>query len=108
LQARLDDFRARGAEVVAVSSSLPEAHARAAEKIEAAFPLLSDAEGAAISAYGLLHEDALPFHEGPIARPAVFIIDPGGTLRARYITDNWRVRERAEKLLQALAELTKI
>jgi peroxiredoxin len=104
LQARYEDFQAAGAEVLAVSSSSPDEHKKVAEKIGARFPILSDAEGKAMRAYGLLHEDALKpaSFDSPVARPAEFVIDGEGVIRARFLTDNWRVRARPEQLLEAL------
>ena len=75
-----------------------------AEKLGIRFPVLSDAAGDAMRAYGLLHPHALPFAEFPVARPAVFIIDPEGVVRRRYLTPNWRVRERPEHLLAELRD----
>jgi peroxiredoxin len=102
LQARHEDFRAVNAEIVAISSSPWEKHAELARRIGAAFPILSDPDGAVIKGYGLLHPDALPFAEFPIARPAELILDAGGVIRKRFLTENWRVRERAEHLLEEL------
>jgi peroxiredoxin len=102
LQARQNEFKAAAAEVVAISSSSVEDHASLARKIGAAFPILSDPDGTAIKDYGLLHSGALPFTDSPIARPAVFLLDAAGSIRERYLTDNWRVRQRAELLLERL------
>ena len=73
-----------------------------ARRIGAKFPILSDPDGATIKSYGLLHPGAMPFVEIPISRPAEFILDERGIIRKRFLTDNWRVRERAEHLLEAL------
>ncbi|MBI4604400.1 MAG: peroxiredoxin family protein [Planctomycetes bacterium] len=105
MQALEGDFRALGAELVAVSSSGVESHASLARRIGAGFPILSDPEGQAIRAYGLLHPGALPFTDVPVARPAVFVLDPEGVVRARHLTENWRVRERGERLLAELRRL---
>jgi peroxiredoxin len=105
LQPRLDDFRALGCEVAAVSSSSVNDHRVMAAKLGIGFPVLADVEGEAIRAYGLLHPGALPFADFPVARPAVFIIDPQGVVRGRYLTANWRVRERPEHLLAELRAL---
>jgi peroxiredoxin (alkyl hydroperoxide reductase subunit C) len=112
LQARLEDFRGLGAELVAVSSSPVEEHRALAEKLasggDAGAPgltILADVEGEAIRAYGLIHPDALPFTDTPIARPAVFLVDGEGVIRARFLTDNWVVRPRPEQLLGKLKEL---
>jgi len=104
LQARHEDFRAAGAAIAAVSSSSVAEHKKLAQRIEAAFPILSDLEGKTIRDHGLLHPGALPGSEQPIARPAVLLIDPQGVVKKRFLTENWRVRERAEHLLAELRE----
>jgi peroxiredoxin len=107
LQAQADEIHRRGAEVIAISSSAVEDHARLARKLGAHFPILSDAKGEAIRAYGLLHPDAVWGMTAPIARPAVFLIDKNGTIADRWLTDNWRVRARPERLLAMLAKLSR-
>jgi peroxiredoxin Q/BCP len=105
LQSRHDDFKKGGNEIVAISSSSPEDHEKLAKKIGAAFPILSDPGGEAFRRYGILHEHALPGFDLPVARPAVFLIDGKGIIRKRFLTDNWRVRERPEHLLAELKGL---
>ena len=102
MQARYRDFAAVGAEVVAISSSGVDDHRKVATRIGASFPILADPEGVAIRAYGLLHSGALPGYDRPVARPAVFVLDGEGVIRERFLTDNWRVRARPERLLDAL------
>ena len=105
MQRSLPGFRALGAELIAVSSSPVEEHARVAARHGLEFPLLSDPEGHAMRAFGVLHPDALPFLDSPVARPAIFLVDSDGTLRDRLLTDNWRVRARPETLLERLRAL---
>lgn len=102
MQSRYEDFRARNAEVVAVSSSSVEDHRALAEGLGARFPILSDREGKAMRAYGVFHPDAMPGDKFPVARPAVLLLDGAGIVRERFLTDNWRVRARPENLLRAL------
>ncbi len=102
MQTRYEDFRSAGADVVAVSSSSVEDHRRLASRIGARFPILSDPGGKAMRDYGVLHPDALPGFKLPVARPAEFVIDREGTIRARFLTSNWRIRERPERLLEEL------
>jgi len=104
LQRSIDEFRALGAEVVAISSSTVEDHREVADDIGATFPILADPEGEVIRAWGLLHPDAIPLTGLVVSRPAVFIIAPDGTVRRRFLTENWRVRLRPEHLLAALRE----
>lgn len=99
LQTRYEDFRKAGAEIVAISSSAPEKH----RAMGIGFPVLTDANGETIRAYGVDHPDALPFTTIHVARPAELILDDRRLVLKRFITENWRVRERPERLLAELA-----
>lgn len=105
MQSRHAELKDAGAALAAVSTSDPEDHARLARKIGASFPILSDPKGDAARAYGVLHPGALPFGDRPVARPAVFLLDGTGTVRKRFLTENWRIRERPERLLAELEGL---
>jgi alkyl hydroperoxide reductase subunit AhpC len=69
LQSRHDDFNRGGSEVMAISSNSPEDHEKLAKKIGAAFPILSDPSGETFRRYGILHENAIPGFDLPVARP---------------------------------------
>ena len=99
----MGEFRAAGANVVAVSSSSVEDHRGV--KLAASIPLLSDPEGTAIRAYGLLPPGALPTDSRPVARPAEFLLDGRGVIRERFLTPNYRIRERPEHLLEAVKRI---
>ena len=75
-----------------------------AEKVGITFPLLSDPEQKVIRPYDLLH-----IRGGPkgvnIARPAEFLIDPTGTVRWVYLTDDATVRVRGDELVRAADRL---
>ena len=105
MQRRYEDFRALGVEVIAVSGASVEDHAALAQKIAAKFPILSDADGETIRAFGVHHPDAVPFIEQSVARPAIFLVDPEGIVRARYLTDNWRIRPHEETLFTNVQKL---
>ncbi len=99
----MSDFLNAGAEIVAVSVDTIEESTRLAAGLGLDFPILSDAERRAIADWGLVHEGGKP-GGGAIARPAVFIVEPDGTISWRSLTENWRVRERPEQLLDVLAQ----
>ena len=104
MQSRLAEIRALDADVVAVSVDSPEKNAQLAQTAGLNFALLSDAEGAAMDAYGLRHAGA-SIEGGDVARPAVFIIDRDGKVAWRSLTDNWRVRVRPETILDELRKI---
>ena len=101
---RLNDFHARGVEVVAISvDSNQDSRALCASQ-GYTFPFLSDPKAEVIRRYGVLHprggEDGQD-----IARPAEFLIDATGTIRWVNLTGSIRVRARPEAVLKAIDNL---
>jgi peroxiredoxin len=104
LQLRIDDFRAAGSEVIAVSVDPVERNREVAGRLGLEFPLLSDPDLVAIDAFGLRDPGGSPFSDGDVSRPALFVLRDG-VVRWRSLTDNWRVRPRAEDLLVAVRQV---
>ncbi len=104
MQSRLDEIRALGGEVVAISADTPEESHELHEGAGFDFVLLSDPEGLAISAFGLQHAGA-GIHGEDIARPGVFVVDREGQIAWRSLTDNWRVRVRPDTIIEQLKQL---
>jgi peroxiredoxin Q/BCP len=75
-QKDLEQFHARGAEVVGVSADEVEQHASFCDSEGLAFPLLSDPGGMVSRRYG----SWIP----PFSQRHSFLIDPEGVLRARW------------------------
>ena len=101
MQSRIEDIRAAGGEIVAISTDTVEDTAEAFESQGFTFPILADPDLLAVDAYGVRH--ALGGIEGDdIARPAVFVIDREGRIVWRDLTENWRVRVRPERVLERL------
>lgn len=98
-----DRIKDLGAEVLAVSTlSASEAQA-AADAAQLPFPVLSDPLHAVIDDYGVLHEDE---PEGRvIARPAIFLIDRGGSIRFAHVGEHSRDRPALGTVLLALESL---
>ena len=100
----LSEFHQRGVEVVAVSvdSSAESQKLRQSQGYQ--FPFLSDPKAETIRQYGVLHAKG---GEGgrDIARPAEFLVDAAGTIRWENLTDDIRVRARAEAVLRAIDRL---
>ncbi len=70
-----DEIRAKGADIVGVSTNSLESHRRFAENLELNFPLLADTDGVISNAYGVLKEN------GKSAERATFLIDREGVIR---------------------------
>ncbi len=100
-QQRLDDFTAHGVKVVGISVDSVEINRRQADRMGYTFPLLSDAGGATIRRYDVLHPHAGPKGED-IARPAEFYVDGNGIVRWVNLTENIAVRARPEQALAAI------
>lgn len=100
----LSEFHRRGVEVVAVSVDSPAESQKLCQSQGYQFPFLSDPKAETIRQYGVLHAKG---GEGgkDIARPAEFLVDAGGTIRWENLTDDIRVRARAEALLAAIDRL---
>jgi peroxiredoxin Q/BCP len=103
LQTRIDDIRAAGGEVLAISVDPPDKSAEIAEAYGLSYSVLSDPDLKVIDAYGVRHPDG--GIEGHVARPATFIIDSTGRVAWYELADNWRVRPRPEEIVARLSEV---
>lgn len=86
---------------MAVSVDTNEESVRLAEGLGLQFPILSDVQEEAIRTWGLVHENSKP-GGGALSRPAIFLVEPDGTISWRRLTDDYRVRLRPEDLLEVL------
>lgn len=68
------------------------------------FLILSDTKAEVIRQYHLLHTGGGPDGED-IARPAEFLIDSSGTVRWRNLTEDIRIRARANEMLAVAKSL---
>ncbi|MBU6412102.1 MAG: redoxin domain-containing protein [Planctomycetes bacterium] len=120
-QARLADFNAAGATLVAISPQLPDASLSTAEKDGLAFPVLSDQGNAAAHAFGLAY--ALPEELGtkyrkmidfarvngdemsglPLA--ATYVIDKGSKITYAFVDEDFRKRAPVQELVNAVQAL---
>lgn len=78
VQGEMERFTERGASVAAVSVDSPWSHKAFAQERGIEFPLLSDFGREVVESYGVKHERGFP-------ERAYFVIDGGGTVRARRI-----------------------
>lgn len=87
--------------MLAISVDPPERSREIAEAHDLDYPLLSDPGARVIEAYGVLHRGG-GIDGGDVARPAVLVLDREGRVAWRDLTDNWRVRVRPERVVEAL------
>lgn len=109
LQAALADITAAGATLVAISPQLPDNSLSTAEKLELAFPVLSDVGNVVAREYGLvfsLPEDLRSVYDGfgidlPAANgdqtfelpvPATFVIGRDGSVAWRFVDPDYTHR----------------
>ena len=109
LQAALPDITAAGATLVAISPQLPDNSLSTAEKLELAFPVLSDVGNVVAREYGLvfsLPEDLRSVYDGfgidlPAANgdqtfelpvPATFVIGRDGSVAWRFVDPDYTHR----------------
>ena len=75
---RMDDYRGAGIQVYGISLDSPESHRRFREKNNLNFPLLTDEEGRAAEALGVLRENR------QVANRVTFLLDPDGKIAKVY------------------------
>lgn len=122
LQARLAEIAAAGATLVAVSPQTPDASLSTAEKLDLAFPVLSDAGGEVAESFGLvftLPEALREVYAGfgidlPAANgddtfrlpiPAAYVIRAEGTVAWRFADPDYTKRAEPDDVLAALRAL---
>jgi peroxiredoxin len=66
------------------------------EKLILPFSLLSDVDGEVIRRYGVWDE------KGQISRPALFVVDDGGTVRYSYVGEDFADRPGDEPVYDAM------
>jgi peroxiredoxin len=101
LQGRLAEFEARGVRLAAISVDPPGITREHRRRQGYTFTFLSDPEAEVIRRYGLLHEGGRA-DGADISRPAGFLLDAGGTIRWRSLTDSYAVRATPGEILEAV------
>jgi peroxiredoxin len=95
----LEDFRAAGAELVAISVDDAASTEPVRRELGVKFPLLCDTRREVVKAYGLLNSG----EKGGIAFPASFVIDREHVVRFRVL-ENVASRVSVEQLLDLVRE----
>lgn len=94
LQAAIAEFRGRGFDVHAVSTDTPDKAKELKARLGLDFELYSDVGGLSTRAWGVYSK------EFDLARPAVFVIAPGGEITYRYVSDTPADRPKVSELLE--------
>lgn len=90
--------------ILAVSVDPPETTRDLIAKQGYTFTFLADPKMEVIRRYDLVHEKGRR-NSTDIARPAEYLIDPGGTIRWANFTENYKVRVKGQEILAMLDEL---
>ena len=98
--ARLEDFRAAGAQLVAISVDDAARTESVRQELGIKFPLLCDTSREVVKKYGLLNSG----EKGGIAFPASFVIDRDRVVRFRALEDV-ASRVSVDHLLELVREL---
>ncbi len=94
---RMEDYRGAGIQVYGVSLDSPESHRRFREKHNLNFPLLTDVDGRAAEALGVLRENREK------ANRVTFLLAPGGKIAKVY--PEVSPETHADEILQDAASL---
>ncbi len=81
-----NEYKDLGIQVLGISVDSIFSHKAFAEKLGIAFPLLSDFNKDVCREYGAFHDEVLGLKG--IAKRAAFIIDSGGTVQYRWVSDD--------------------
>jgi peroxiredoxin len=102
LQSRLDEIRARGVEVLAVSPEPIETSSAMAADLGLSFPIASDADGTVIHAYGI--RNRFMGFGTLLPHPSVFLIDRDGFICFRAVDRNYKKRTTLRTILGEIDE----
>ncbi len=76
------------ATVVGISVDSPFANGAFAEKNKLEYPILSDYNRVAVSAYGIGHDDFVGMTGYTAAKRSIFILDAEGTITYKWVSDD--------------------
>jgi glutaredoxin-dependent peroxiredoxin len=99
----MDEIEASGASVVGIAVTATFSQMAFAEHLGVSFPLLSDWGGETAEAYGVRY-DVWKGHAG-LAKRSLFVVDQGGTIRYRWLSDDALVVPDLDESIGVLASL---
>lgn len=99
----LADFEELDAHVYGVSVDGPFSQQAFIEENNLNFPMLSDFGGEVIDEYGIVL-DSLAGIYGPVSKRSVFVIDDGGNVAYRWVSDDPGVMPEIDEVREAVEE----
>ena len=107
IQAIIGPLEKRGYRLVSVSYDTPEVLTKSAVQLGVSYPLLSDKGSAMIDAFALrdpqYSEKSRAFG---VPRPAIFIVDRKGVVRAKLAEESYKIRPPAEVIITTVNALS--
>ncbi len=101
LQAKLPEFEAAGLNVVAITYDAPALQQAFVDKHRVTFTMLADQGGATAMALGILNEEYAPGDSAyGIPYPGVFVVAPGGEIKAKVFLEAYGDRVDADGVLK--------
>jgi len=94
-----------GAQVVAVSIDGPFANKQFTEMHGLNFPVLSDYSRDAVRKYGVVMPDLLHVKQYNAAKRSVFIIDPTGIVKYKWVSDNPLIEPNYDEIKQVIRSI---
>ncbi len=91
-----------GAQVVAVSIDGPFANKQFTAMHSLNFPVLSDYARDAVRKYGVVMPDLLHVKQYNAAKRSVFVIDPNGTVKYKWVSDNPLIEPNYDEIKQVI------
>lgn len=121
-QEHIEEVRALGAEVIAITPEAPEQALGTASKHELGFTVLSDVRGEAAKAFDLgftLDEATQKKYKGygidlaesnamknwDLVIPATYVVDSSGVIRYAYVNEDYKQRADAEDVIEVLRQV---
>lgn len=90
--------------VLGISIDSPYVVKRWAEELEVPFPVLSDFNKEAATAFGVLYDDF--YGMKGVAKRSAFVVDPSGTVAYAWVSEDAGVVPPFEEVLEAVAALS--
>jgi peroxiredoxin len=94
-----------GAQVVAVSIDGPFANKQFTEMHGLNFPVLSDYARDAVGKYGVVMPDLLHVKQYNAAKRSVFVIDPNGMVKYKWVSDNPLIEPNYDEIKQVIKSI---
>jgi peroxiredoxin len=96
LQGVAPALNAKGIRIAAISVDDVDQLTKTTAEHQLSFPLVSDPDGTMIRGYGVWDD------ENEIAWPAMFVVDEAGSVRWRWLADNYRIRPAASEVVPSI------